>query len=1021
MGRGASRAFVVSLLVVVAFVAPAAAQETVWVDQSNPNCPGTGTELDPYCVIMDAVCAIKGVGGTVWVRPGTYNESVRLFAGMSIRSTDGPAVTTIDGTGQACWTRDCVQSTTSPHCSTVLVSSIDGVGPSTSDVFEGFRITGGTGTLREFANPLPDLVVGGGVFVFGASSPTITNNVISGNSLDDPAATVWYGGAIYVHSNRPVGGSGGLAPAAPVITNNIIEDNVNDPPAGSTQNKPTYAIGGGIYVGYHATPTIDGNTLRRNRSGDSNKANQIAAGGGLSIYALQDLAEYPKITRNVITDNSGTDQGGGIASGPRDLGSGFIASRALIESNLIDYNGAGEGGGMQINTSRATVRNNTFFDNDAVYGGGISVGRSENLGDDPTLGNNVIAFNHVSVAGAGGGLYVYQSNPIVRYNDLYGNDIENVGGDKVDADYIGIDGNVSVDPAFVNTDRAFLDLHLTAASPAIDAGENVAVEPTDLDGTPRALDGDYDGTVAPDLGAYEFAPDRDGDGTPDWQDADDDGDGVDDVADCRPLDRGVGASPGAVGSSLRLSGGASTQLDWLRSAQGHAYNVYRGTIDPSLPWSYDLACLDSQILGTASTDLEIPPVDTGFFYLVSARNDCGDSAAGQDSSGSDVFANPECNPAGGDADLDGIDDLLDNCASVANSDLADADGDFVGDACDVCSATPDPDQSDRDGDGLGDACDVCPDVADPGQSDLDADTVGDACDNCASVANPGQEDLDLDGLGDACDLDDDGDGVDDTVDNCPLVANADQTDTDADGAGDACDLDDDDDGVEDTIDNCPLVANPGQTDTDADGAGDACDPDDDGDGIDDTIDNCPTVANPGQEDLDLDGLGDVCDPDDDGDGVDDTIDNCPLVANADQTDTDADGAGDACDLDDDNDGVPDVSDCAPLDPALSGPPAEVGGVLVDGAADTTISWDSTAQAGAYDVAGGAIADLAVDGVTSAECLGDAVAGTTWIDGRPAPAVGAGFYYLVRAENTCGNGGWGQDSADAPRSPVAACP
>jgi hypothetical protein len=219
----------------------------------------------------------------------------------------------------------------------------------------------------------------------------------------------------------------------------------------------------------------------------------------------------------------------------------------------------------------------------------------------------------------------------------------------------------------------------------------------------------------------------------------------------------------------------------------------------------------------------------------------------------------------GDADYDLVDDVCDNCPSVANANQADEDDDGVGDVCDNCPVHANTNQSDGDQDGAGDICDNCPGQVNPDQSDVDGDTVGDLCDNCPDVANADQDDVDSDAAGDLCD-------------NCPEVDNADQSDEDNDGTGDACD-------------NCPTVANSDQLDTDIDGTGDLCD-------------NCPLVANPDQHDHDEDGLGDACDSctDSDEDGYGDPgfaentceDDNCPTVSNPDQTDTDGDGVGDVC-------------------------------------------------------------------------------------------------------------------------------
>ena len=80
------------------------------------------------------------------------------------------------------------------------------------------------------------------------------------------------------------------------------------------------------------------------------------------------------------------------------------------------------------------------------------------------------------------------------------------------------------------------DLRLTASSPLRDAGTYAGAPSTDLDGLPRPADGNLDGSLLPDIGAYEF------------RFSDSDGDGVADGSDCAPVVSSVWQVPGEVPS-----------------------------------------------------------------------------------------------------------------------------------------------------------------------------------------------------------------------------------------------------------------------------------------------------------------------------------------------------------------------------------------------------------------------------------------------------------------------------------------
>jgi len=194
----------------------------------------------------------------------------------------------------------------------------------------------------------------------------------------------------------------------------------------------------------------------------------------------------------------------------------------------------------------------------------------------------------------------------------------------------------------------------------------------------------------------------------------------------------------------------------------------------------------------------------------------------------------------------------------------------------------------------------------------------------------------------------------------------------------------------------------GEIDTDNDGCGNSRDPnpttpnpDTDADGIASVCDNCATVFNPVQQNADGDIRGDACD-------------NCRFVANDTQLDSDADGHGNSC-------------DCKPTDTTTWEQPLEAAGLIVGkpatgGPAAVMASWGSLApQAGTsvrYDLVTGSLGTLrATHGFTGVTCLANDVTASTLMTTQawPPPSGSFGYLYLVRGQNSCGNGTQGSSS------------
>ena len=393
------------------------------------------TELDMVINVPAEAATIQAAidrainGQTVLVAPGTYNETLD-FRGkaITVMSEQGAAQTIIDARSAG---------------SVVSFRS----GETRAAVLRGFTIRGGLSTHS-----------GGGVYI-ASSSPTIRDNVITGNR----SCT---GVGIYSYFSSPL------------IQNNKVTAN--------TIQGCTGGWGIGIYVGGSSSAEIVDNEITDNTGG-------AASGGGVALFAAGNaLVKGNVIARNVTNGVGGCGWGGGLIS------ANFAQARII--DNLIVGNVACSGGGVSWGGSTGinVFVNNTIADNVATASWpGMYVSGFDSRNE---LHNNIIT------ASSGPAFYCQNAasltSPVLKSNDIFSALGPSYGGTC--ADRTGLDGNVSADPKFL--DAAAGDYRVFQSSPAVDAGNDAAphLPATDVAGHPRVADGDADGAAHVDIGALEY-------------------------------------------------------------------------------------------------------------------------------------------------------------------------------------------------------------------------------------------------------------------------------------------------------------------------------------------------------------------------------------------------------------------------------------------------------------------------------------------------------------------------------------
>ena len=369
---------------------------------------------------------------------------------------------------------------------------------------------------------------GGGIYA-QLGNVTLTNSTVSRNATTDDYSR---GGGINarrgnvtltnstVSENLATSGGGIFASFGNMtLTGNVTL--INSTVSGNLTHRGFEGSGGGINA---RSVTLTDSTV----SGNSNNNYYRPRGGGI-------FASDVTLTNSMVSENTVTAEYGS--------GGGIYSQDVTAINSTISGNSAFFGGGGIRSEGTLTLSNSTISGNSTLSGGGGGIGIVYANDSVVTVTNSTISGNSSSSrAGAiaffeGGLLTVHNSiiagnSARIGNNNFFGTDTFNLensiiddttgttlpvgNGNLLDVDFTTVLETEVVDgvtvPLLSDNGGPVETIALLAGSPAIDAGDNaLAVDATGNplttdqrgDGFARFLDGDGDGTVTVDIGAFE--------------------------------------------------------------------------------------------------------------------------------------------------------------------------------------------------------------------------------------------------------------------------------------------------------------------------------------------------------------------------------------------------------------------------------------------------------------------------------------------------------------------------------------